>query len=154
MWGFHTLYKPGTPFPVTIAVLGGKGGYFQKLPYGSKILDITSEGLGEMFEVDSADTWARKFPLMTMRGWAEGLSCADPGARLYLGGKCKFFWEITKMCIEVEWIRVNTFRAIHISSKHPFPAPRCLITCLIYTRQYIKCYLFSSLLLLCPKHIV
>ena len=29
-------------------------------------MDMTSEGLGEMFEGDSADTCARKFPLMLM----------------------------------------------------------------------------------------
>ena len=29
---------------------------------------MTSEGLGEMFEGDSADTCARKFPLMLMGG--------------------------------------------------------------------------------------
>ena len=42
---------------------------------------MTSEGLGEMFEVDSADTCAGKFPLVSMRGRAEGLACTDPGAR-------------------------------------------------------------------------
>ena len=31
---------------------------------------MTSEGLGEMFEGDSADTCARKFPLMLMGGRA------------------------------------------------------------------------------------
>ena len=42
---------------------------------------MTSEGLGEMFEGDSADTCAGKFPLVSMGGRAEGLACADPGAR-------------------------------------------------------------------------
>ena len=42
---------------------------------------MTSEGLGEMFEGDSADTCPRKFPLVLMGGRAEGLACADPGAR-------------------------------------------------------------------------
>ena len=42
---------------------------------------MTSEGLGEMFEGDSADTCAGKFPLVSMEGRAEGLACADPGAR-------------------------------------------------------------------------
>ena len=37
---------------------------------------MTSEGLGEMFE------GARKFPLVSMGGRAEGLACADPGASL------------------------------------------------------------------------
>ena len=42
---------------------------------------MTSEGLGEMFEGDSADTCGGKFPLVSMGGRAEGLACADPGAR-------------------------------------------------------------------------
>ena len=40
---------------------------------------MTSEGLGEMFEGDSAD---RKFLLMSMGGRAEGLACADPAVRI------------------------------------------------------------------------
>ena len=44
---------------------------------------MTSERLGEMFEGDSADMYAGKFSLMLMGGQAEGLACADPGARLY-----------------------------------------------------------------------
>jgi hypothetical protein len=46
---------------------------------------MTSEGLGEMFEGDSADMCAGKFLLMLMGGWAEGLTCADPGARTSTG---------------------------------------------------------------------
>ena len=46
---------------------------------------MTSEGLGEMFEGDSADTCAGKFPLTLMGGLAEGLACADPGARTPIG---------------------------------------------------------------------
>ena len=46
---------------------------------------MTSEGLGEMFEGDSADTCGGKFPLMSMGGQAEGLVCADPGARTPIG---------------------------------------------------------------------
>ena len=38
---------------------------------------MTSEGLGEMFEGDSADTCAGKFPLVSMGGRAEGLLCTD-----------------------------------------------------------------------------
>ena len=41
---------------------------------------MTSEGLGEMFEGDSADMCAGKFSLTSMGGLAEGLACADPGA--------------------------------------------------------------------------
>ena len=38
---------------------------------------MTSEGLGEMFEGDSADTCARKFPLMLMGERANGPACTD-----------------------------------------------------------------------------
>ena len=46
---------------------------------------MTSEGLGEMFEGDSADMFGGKFPLVLMGGQAEGLACADPGARTPIG---------------------------------------------------------------------
>jgi hypothetical protein len=46
--------------------LGGKGGYFEKFSNGSKTLDMTMEGLGEVFEGDSADMCAGKFPLVSM----------------------------------------------------------------------------------------
>ena len=46
---------------------------------------MTSEGLGEMFEGDSADMCAGKFPLVSMGARAEGLACADPGARIPIG---------------------------------------------------------------------
>ena len=46
---------------------------------------MTSEGLGEMFEGDSADTCAGKYPLVSMGGRAEGLVCVDPGARTPIG---------------------------------------------------------------------
>ena len=39
---------------------------------------MTSEGFGEMFEGDSADMCAEKFPL---GGRADRLACADPEAR-------------------------------------------------------------------------
>ena len=38
---------------------------------------MTSEGLGEMFEGDSADTCAGKFPLVSMGGRADRQACAD-----------------------------------------------------------------------------
>ena len=38
-----------------------------------------------MFEGDSADTCAEKFPIVSMGGRAEGLACADPGARTPIG---------------------------------------------------------------------
>jgi hypothetical protein len=69
--------------------LGGKGAYFEKLAYGSETLDMTSEGLGEVFKDDSADTYAVKFPLVSMGGRANGQACADgergpPSARAEL----------------------------------------------------------------------
>ena len=45
---------------------------------------MTSEGLGEIFEGDSADTCAGKFPLVLM-GAERGLAFADPGARIPIG---------------------------------------------------------------------
>ena len=44
---------------------------------------MTSEGLGEMFEGDSADTGARKISASV--DGAEGLACPDPGARTPIG---------------------------------------------------------------------
>ena len=57
-----------------IYIWADKGGYFQKLSQVSETSDMTSEGSGEMFEGDSADMCARKFPLMLMGGQAEGLA--------------------------------------------------------------------------------
>ena len=44
-----------------------------------------SEGLGEMFEGDSADMCAGKFPHTSMGGRAVGVACADLGARNPIG---------------------------------------------------------------------
>ena len=54
---------------------------------------MTSEGLVEMFEGDSADMCPGKFPLMSMGDRAEGLACADPGAMTPIGtsGNFKYF---------------------------------------------------------------
>ena len=57
-----------------MTLLGGQGGYFQTS-------NSASEGLGDTFEGDSADKCAGKFTLKSMGGRAEGLACADPGAR-------------------------------------------------------------------------
>jgi hypothetical protein len=46
------------------------------LSQGSETSDMTFEGLEEMFEVDSTDLCAGKFPLVSMGGRAEGLACA------------------------------------------------------------------------------
>jgi hypothetical protein len=42
---------------------------------------MTSEGLGEMVEGDSGDMCAGKFPIVSLGVRAQGLVCADPGAR-------------------------------------------------------------------------
>ena len=52
-------------------------GYFQKSARDSETSDMTSEGLGEMFKGDSADTCGGKFPLMLMGGRVNGQACAD-----------------------------------------------------------------------------
>ena len=46
---------------------------------------MTSEGLGEMFEGDSAETCAGKIPLVLMGVRAECPACADTGARTPIG---------------------------------------------------------------------
>ena len=59
---------------------------------GSEISDMTSEGLGEMFEGDSADMCAGKFPLVSMGGLAEGLACLDPEASTPIGASGNFLF--------------------------------------------------------------
>ena len=49
-----------------------------------------TKGFGEMFEGNPADMCARKFPLVSMGGRAEGLACADPGARTPIGPSGNF----------------------------------------------------------------
>ena len=76
----------GPPLPPALSYIWGvKGGIFKKLSLGSETSDMTSEGLGEMFEGDSADMCAGKFPLVSVGGRAEGVACADPGARTPIG---------------------------------------------------------------------
>ena len=54
---------------------------------------MTSDVLGEMFEGDSADTYAGKIPLVSIGGRAEGLACSDPGARTPIGVSENFLFE-------------------------------------------------------------
>ena len=61
---------------------------------------MTSEGLGEMFEGDSADMCVGKFPLVSMGGQAEGLGCADPGAMTPIGARGIMFISLTGCLIE------------------------------------------------------
>ena len=46
---------------------------------------MTSEGLGVMFEGNSADTCGGKFPLVSMGVGAECPACANTGARTPIG---------------------------------------------------------------------
>ena len=67
--------------------LGVQKGVFSKALLGSE----TSERLGGMYEGASVDICCGKFPLMSMGGRAEGLACADPGARTPIGMSGNFF---------------------------------------------------------------
>jgi hypothetical protein len=62
----------------------------QNLKKVGKTLGMTFEGLGEMFEGYSTDTGAGKFPLASMEVRADGLACADPGARTPIGASGNF----------------------------------------------------------------
>ena len=46
---------------------------------------MTSEGLGNMFVLDSADMCAGKFQLMSMGGREENLASSDTGSRTPIG---------------------------------------------------------------------
>ena len=49
------------------------------------MLDMTSEGLEEMFEGYFSDMGANKIPHIAIGGRAEGLACVDPGVRTPIG---------------------------------------------------------------------
>ena len=59
---------------------------------------MTSDGFGEMFEGDSADMCTGNFSLMSMGGRAEGLACADPGARTPIGVSGNLFFHFHFDC--------------------------------------------------------
>jgi hypothetical protein len=61
---------------------------------------MTSGGLGEMFEGDTADMYAGKFALVSMGGRAEGLACADPGVRTPIGAS----GNVEMSSIELAWL--------------------------------------------------
>ena len=58
------------------------------------ILDMTLEGLGEMFRGYSAETCAGKFPLVPMGVRAEGPASADPGSETPIGASGNFLYFI------------------------------------------------------------
>ena len=88
-WDSNQKKIRGPPYPRTMTYLGGQGGYFEKLFEGSETSDMTSEGLGEILEGDSADTCGRKFPLVSMGGRADMLSVHRRGARTPIGANGK-----------------------------------------------------------------
>ena len=78
---------------------------------------MTSEGLGEIFEGDSADMCAGKFPLVSMGGRAEGLACTDPGARTPIGASGNlpiFFKYASNICfyILLEFVRKKIIKLL------------------------------------------
>ena len=107
----HPKQNWGTPYPPHYAIFGRtKVFFFQKLSYGSE----TSEGLGEMFEGNSSEMWAGKFPLMSMGGRAEGLACVDPGARNPIGVSRIDLFVQCKFCVSV-----HLFNLIGAQLKNP-----------------------------------
>ena len=64
---------------------GQTRGVFSKVILGFRNFGYDFLGVRGDVEGDSADMRARKFPLTSMGGQAEGLVCADPGARILLG---------------------------------------------------------------------
>ena len=65
----YTLNIGNLPLLPHYSFLVGKGGGLiltkvEKLSQGSKTLDMTSKGLGEMFKGDFADTCAQQLPLI------------------------------------------------------------------------------------------
>jgi hypothetical protein len=70
---------------------------------------MTYERLGEMFKVDSADMCAGKFPLVSMGGRAEGLACADQGARTPIGasGNCTILSQPNFTTIQFWSVMIN-----------------------------------------------
>ena len=92
---------------------------------------MTSEGLGEMFEGDSADTCAGKFPLVSMGGWAEGLAFQTRER-----GPPSALAEFTLYSASTKWVRANSSQCDTI----------------MHIRYYIimsVCYYNVSMILLC-----
>ena len=80
------------PTPYTMLYLGGQRGYFQKLSKVSETSDMTSEGLGNMFEGDSADTCCGKFQLTLIGGLIRGSRVRRPGSEDPLRRQRKFLF--------------------------------------------------------------
>jgi hypothetical protein len=70
---------------ISYDTFGRTRGVFSKVFLGFRNFGYDFLGVGGDVEGDSADMHARKFPLTSMGGQAEGLACADPGARTPIG---------------------------------------------------------------------
>ena len=76
---------------------------------------MTAEGLGEMFEGDSADMCAGKFPLVSMGGRVEGLECADPVARTPIGPSGIFFHFHPKYYLILDLLNTGFVLIFHLA---------------------------------------
>ena len=57
---------------------------------------MTSEGLGELSEGNSAGSYARKCTLTLMGGREEGLLCSEPGAMTPIGVSGNFYCVVSQ----------------------------------------------------------
>ena len=64
--------------------------------------------MGKFQKSDSADTCGGKFPLVSMGGRAEGLACADPGARTPIGATGNFQYSFYFISSNKESFRVKS----------------------------------------------
>ena len=71
---------------------------------------MTSEGFGEMFEGDSADTCAGKFSLVSMGGRVEGLAWADPGVRTPISASGNFMYFLQSLFKGILFFYTNVVR--------------------------------------------
>jgi hypothetical protein len=85
MWIPNPKKNQGPPYHRHYAIFGWTKEVFSKVVLGFRNSDLTSEGLGETFECESADMCVGKFPLTATGGQAECLACADPEARTPIG---------------------------------------------------------------------
>ena len=71
---------------------------------------MTSEGLGEMSQGDSAETCTGKYPLTSLGGRAEGLACADREA--VIGAYCWVTGEFSWLTGDYCWLPCDPCRLI------------------------------------------
>ena len=71
-----------------------------------------------MFEGDSADLCGRKFSLLSVGGQAEGLACADPGARTPIGASGNLSFIITFVDMVITFVTLLVHFSIFIKNPH------------------------------------